>query len=307
MARTAKITNANVGPRQNVGGNVGNTPVRAQDFNDLAGDYVSLSDANAQVIAGDVTVNGTLTYNALSTSPVTAAGVALAPNGIATTGLGLNPTWNLNFGGATLAAGDQTNDTAMLDVLTPVNTLLRMALALKGVASSGQAITSAQAHQIFGGTGVAGALIPMTGITDVATNWIPATQTVNTISGTTAANLTLNDSATDLASDNDQSMILFNDYVIEAGHVVKVCTHANNEHKASACEFVVSGAGTDVMDRQAPTTDGHQDIILTASGADTTILAGSYIYLRAGADSDELTIKGCIRTSGGTIAVTYAA
>ena len=155
MARTAKITNANVGPRQNVGGNVGNTPVRAQDFNDLAG------DANAQVIAGDVTVNGTLTYNALSTSPVTAAGVALAPNGIATTGLGLNPTWNLNFGGATLAAGDQTNDTAMLDVLTPVNTLLRMALALKGVASSGQAITSAQAHQIFGGTGVAGALIPM--------------------------------------------------------------------------------------------------------------------------------------------------
>jgi len=307
MARTAKITNANVPPSRNKGGLVGNTPVRAQDFNDLAGDYVSLSDANAQVIAGDVTVNGTLTYNALSTSPVTAAGVALAPNGIATTGLGLNPTWNLNFGGATLAAGDQTNDTAMLDVLTPVNTLLRMALALKGVASSGQAVTSAQAHQIFGGTGVAGALIPMTGVTAVTTNWIPATQTVNTISGTTAANLTLNDSATDLASDNDQSMILFNDYVIESGHVVTIGTHTNNEHKASACEFVVSGAGTDVMDRQSATSDGHQNIILTASGADTTILAGSYIYLRAGADADELTIKGCIRTSGGTIAVTYAA
>ena len=58
MARTAKITNANVGPRHNVGGNVGNTPVRAQDFNDLAGDYVSLSDANAQSIASAVTVSG---------------------------------------------------------------------------------------------------------------------------------------------------------------------------------------------------------------------------------------------------------
>ena len=58
MARTAKITNANVGPRHNVGGNVGNTPVRAQDFNDLAGDYVSLSDANAQSIASAVTVTG---------------------------------------------------------------------------------------------------------------------------------------------------------------------------------------------------------------------------------------------------------
>ena len=58
MARTAKITNANVGPRQNVGGNVGNTPVRAQDFNDLAGDYVSLSDANAQAISSAVSVAG---------------------------------------------------------------------------------------------------------------------------------------------------------------------------------------------------------------------------------------------------------
>ena len=54
-------------------------------------------------------------------------------------------------------------------------------------------------------------------------------------------------------------------------------------------------------------TDGHQNIILTASGADTTILAGSYIYLNPGADGDELAIKGCIRTTGGTVAITYAA
>jgi len=58
MARTAKITNANVAPRQNTAGLVGNTPVRAQDFNDLAGDYVSLSDANAQAISSAVSVAG---------------------------------------------------------------------------------------------------------------------------------------------------------------------------------------------------------------------------------------------------------
>ena len=46
MARTAKITNANVGPSKNKGGSVGNTPVRAQDFNSLVGDYISNSSAN---------------------------------------------------------------------------------------------------------------------------------------------------------------------------------------------------------------------------------------------------------------------
>ena len=232
-------------------------------------------------------------------------GVDLVPNDIATTALGLNPTWIQNFGGAVLAAGDHTTDTHMLDVLTPTNTLLRMSLALKKVASQGTAVTAAQAGQIFGLTANDGAIIDMTNAA-VTTNIIPATLTVNTVTGTTAANLTLNDSATDLASDQDQSLILFNDYIIEASHVLTVGCHANNEHKASANEVIVSGAGTDVMDRQGATTDEHQDIILTASGANTTILAGSFIYLNAGADTDELTIKGCIRTSGGTIAVTYA-
>ena len=272
-------------------GNVKNRLRRthARDMDDMADSMVTLTDNNT--LTGRQTVNG----------------IDLTPNDIGTTLLGLNPTWIQNFGGATLAAGDHTTDVHMLDVLTPTNTLFNMALALKKVAAQGSVVTAAQATQIFGGTGVVGTLQDMTGITAVTTNLIPPTQSVKTVSGTTAANLTLNDSATDLASDQDMAMIVFNDYIIEAGHVLKICTHANNEHKASANEFIVSGAGTDVMDRQGATTDGHQDIILTASGADTTILAGSYIYLNAGADSDELTIKGCFRTSGGTVAVTYAA
>jgi len=271
-------------------GNVKNRLRRthARDMDDMADSMVTLTDNNT--LTGRQTVNG----------------IDLTPNDIGTTLLGLNPTWIQNFGGATLAAGDHTTDVHMLDVLTPTNTLFNMALALKKVAAQGSVVTAAQATQIFGGTGVLGSVQDMTGITAVTTNLIPAAQSVKTVSGTTAANLTLNDSATDLASDQDMAMILFNDYIIEASHVLTIGCNAANEHKASSNEFIVSGAGTDVMDRQGATTDAHQDIILTASGADTTILAGSYIYLNAGADTDELAIKGCFRTSGGTIAVTYA-
>ena len=233
-------------------------------------------------------------------------GVDLTPNDIGTTMLGLNPTWIQNFGGATLAAGDHTTDVHMLDVLTPVNTLLRMSLALKKVAAQGTVVTATQAGQIFGLTSTAGSLLDLTGVGDGTTAIVPSAKTVKTVTGTSAANVALTGQA-DLAGDQDMALILFNDYVIEAGHVLDFETHENNEHKASACEFVVSGAGTDVMDRMGATTDGHQNIILTASGADTTILAGSFIFLNPGAAADELTIKGCIRTSGGTIAVTYAA
>ena len=232
-------------------------------------------------------------------------GVELAPNDILTTALGLNPTWVQNFGGATLAAGTHTTDTHMLDVLTPVNTLLRMSLALSKVASQGTAVTAAQAGQIFGLTSTAGSLLNMTGVGDGSTAIVPAAKTVKTVSGLTAADTALTGQL-DLAGDQDMALILFNDYTIEAGHVLDFETHANNEHKASACEFVVTGNGTDVLTRATATSDGDQNIILTASG-DTKILPGSFIFLNPGAAADELTIKGCIRTTGGTIAVTYAA
>ena len=232
-------------------------------------------------------------------------GVEVSPNGIATTLLGLNPTWRLNFGGATLAAGSNTGDTHLIDKLTPVNTLFRLSLALQQVASQGTAVTAAQAGQIFGETSNEGELISLSTAT-TSTNIIPATLTVNTLTGDLGSTLVLNNSATDLASDLDQSLILFNDNVFTASQVLTIGMHANNEHLRASTEFACTGAGTDVLTRQGQSTDEHQDVILTASGADTTILAGSYIYMQAGADTDELAIKGCIRTTGGTITVTYA-
>jgi hypothetical protein len=193
----------------------------------------------------------------------------------------------------------------MLDVLTPTNTLFKMSLALGRLARQGTAVTAAQAEQIFGLTSVNGKLLDMTDIATGTTEFIPPAKSVITVSGRTAANVALTGQG-DLASDQDMALILFNDYVIENGHNLDVETHANNEHLAAACEFIVSGNNTNVFDRQGATTDGHQNIILTATG-DTTILPGSFIYLNPGADTDELTIKGCLRTTGGTIAVTYAA
>ena len=146
------------------------------------------------------------------------SGIDLTPNDIATTLLGLNPTWVQNFGGATLAAGTHTTDTHMLDVLTPTNTLFLMSLALKKVAKQGKAVTVAQAGQIFGGTGVLGSLINMSDVSSGTTDIIPTAQSVNTLSGTSTASVALTGQS-DLASDQDMALILFNDYILEASAV----------------------------------------------------------------------------------------
>ena len=94
-------------------------------------------------------------------------------------------------------------------------------------------------------------LFDLTGNT-VTTNIVPATLTVNTISGTTAADFTLNDSATDLASAGDQSLILFNDYILENGHALTIGMNAANEMDAESCEFIVSDtAGLNNFERSS--------------------------------------------------------
>lgn len=230
--------------------------------------------------------------------------VELVPNDIATTLIGLQPIWRDNFGGATLAAASQTGDAQLLDVLTPVNTLLRMSLALKKVASQKTPITAAQAGQIFGATANAGTIQDMTGVTDATTNLIPATLTPITITGTTAADLTLNASATDLAADLDQAILVFDDYTIEDSHALTIVLHTNNGLHAASCEAVTTGDGTDALTRATPASDDDFSIILTATG-DTKILPGSFIYLQAGAASDDMNLKMCLRVSGGTIAPTF--
>ena len=93
--------------------------------------------------------------------------------------------------------------------------------------------------------------------------------------------------------------------VITASQRLSWIFNAADELNLEGTEIVVSGAGTNVMTRVTGPTDDHNQLIFTASAADTTILEGSYLYLVAEHNTDVLSIKGCIRTSGGTIAVTY--
>ena len=273
MAVFNRVTYANSNPKGGGDNRLNSIPAKAKHVNDL--------------------------IDSLETGNNTIGGVAITPNGIATTILGLNPTWNQNFGaidGGTVANVD--------DVLTQPNTALRLALALEKVAKQKAVVSAAQATQIFGGTGVVGTDFAIAaGATAIGAN-----QTVKRYTGAVGSSVALTASTTDLASDTHKSLILFTGNTFTASQALTLQMHTNNEIDASSFEaFVNQGdAGPNELEREAATTDLHAKIILTASGATTTILAGSYIYFEAANDTDLMVAKMCILTSGGTIAVTTA-
>tara|TARA_R100000734_G_C3315874_1_gene108079 strand:- start:2085 stop:2621 length:537 start_codon:yes stop_codon:yes gene_type:complete len=78
MARTAKITNANVAPSFNKGGLVGNTPVRVQDFNDLVGDYVSQTAASRMGVVATKTVTADATLLSSDSGKI----ILMGPTGV---------------------------------------------------------------------------------------------------------------------------------------------------------------------------------------------------------------------------------
>jgi hypothetical protein len=234
-------------------------------------------------------------------------GAVLSNQGLICGMLGLNPTWNLNFGGATLQAAGGGVAATTLDVLTPANTVLRQALALRQLAQQSSALTAAQASEIFGVTSNAGSADISLSTAVAATNIIPSTLKVQRVTGDLSASLTLNDSATDLESLGDQALILFTGNKIAASAVLTIGLHDNNEMDAESSEFFTTAtSATNILEREAATTDAHQDIILTNSAAETTILAGSFIYLHAGNNTDVMSVKMCLLTSGGKIVITTA-
>jgi len=217
--------------------------------------------------------------------------------GVNTVPLGLNPTWSLNFG-----KPDQGTIANVDDLLTNPNTALRLSMALEKVANQSAVLTAAQTAAIFGGTGVVGTDFAIAaGATNIAAN-----QSAVRYTGNVGATLALTASTTDLASDTHKSLIIFTDNVIAASAVLTLQVHTNNELLAASFEAFVTGAGTNVLEREAGTTDAHAKIILTASAAETTIKAGSYIYFEAANNTDQMSVKMMIRTTGGTIAVTTA-
>ena len=216
---------------------------------------------------------------------------------------GLNPIWAFNFGDPSVAAS-ATEAGAKATVLTPVGTLFNLSLALGKAARQSSELTVAQTTELLGSTASAST---SAAIAAGATNVImPDNLNVTRVTGNVGSSLTLTASTIDYQANESFLMIFKGGNVFTASQVLTLTTHADAELNAEGTEIVENAtAGLNDMVRSAVPTDGNQTIILTASAADTTILPGSYIYGIAENNTDVLSLKGCIRTTGGTIAVTY--
>ena len=213
--------------------------------------------------------------------------------------LGLSMPWVNNFGAGTAAA-----DATSAAVPSTSNAVLyNLSLVLEHICERSEVVSEAEAESILGNSsapiGVDKSASDTTG--DKLVNL-----TVCRLTGNVASSVVYANNASDLASAGDSALIVFKNNVVTASQTITIGMHTNNELDAESFEIVCTGAGDQILTRQAATTDDHQDIILTASAADTTILAGSYLYFRAGNNTDVMTVKGCIRTTGGTITVSTA-
>lgn len=248
-----------------------------------------------------VTVDGATTH----AGNLTLDEVLLNENGLPFVALGLNPHLVFNFGGATIAAATQTPAAVTADVLTPVNTLLKMSLALAGVASQTGVVTAVQASQIFAGTGVVGVDNAIgTNATPGATSY--TNLAVHRITGDISSeNVEKTVSTTQLAN-GEKTMILFTGNKITSGNHLQFLLHASNQATAARGEVAITTSGTALMNRQAAQTDGRVKLKLAATSAEVTILPGSFLYLmrHASGGTNNVAIKGCLRTTGGVLTFT---
>lgn len=164
--------------------------------------------------------------------------------------------------------------------------------------------SAADSQILLGHTPVA-ASAPTTLTVDAATDNVIALNGVTIVNGALTTTLTLNDSATAFAAAGQKSLIYFDSFTMATGVVLTIAGDDTDGHDASAGEQFCSGAGTSILTRQAVLVDTQNNLVLTATGA-TTILSGSFIYLEA-TGANTVAIKTCLRTTGGTIAITSAA
>ena len=221
-----------------------------------------------------------------------------------TSRFGLNPIWAFNFGDTSVAAS-ATEAGAKDTVLTPVGTLFNLSLALGKAATQVDELTAAESTELLGSSASASTSAAIAaGATSVI---MPDDLNITRVTGNVDSSLTLTASATDYQANESFLMIFSGGNVFAASQFLKLTMHTDAELNAAGCEFVENAtAGLNDMVRSAAATDADAIVILTASAAETTILPGSYIYGVAENNTDEVSLKGCIRTSGGTIAVTYA-
>ena len=249
---------------------------------------VSIDCSGALVIDGASTLTGGLTTGIRAQSEIAKFVDDMHISG-------LNPQWNLNFGGP---LESQLAPVSTLNLLTPASRMHQLTEALKPLATQAAVVSAVQATAIFGGSGVAGADV----VVGARSFGILNQKVIRLTGNYDDADMT---DPGDLTTAGHQSLVLFTNNVVTAGGVLKLQLNVNNELDGDSSEIYVSGDGTDSYTKSTAFTDLHNQIIITDTGA-STMLAGSFLYFHAGADTDTMTVKGCLRTSGGVVVVTEA-
>ena len=216
--------------------------------------------------------------------------------------LGLAKPWSSNFGGDQVAGLATAATTA--NVLTEPLIALKCSRALQSIADATDTPSAAIAAKVFGGTGVAGADVAI-GTTGAPGVTPMVDQRISRLTGDVAGTVVMSIAA-DMAADDTETLILFTGHTFSSSGILKLTLHGDRELDAESSEVFVTAEGTDAMTRATVPTDGDDEIVLTDTG-DCTILAGSYLYFHSHHASDVTAVKGVIRTTGGTIAVTYTA
>ena len=215
---------------------------------------------------------------------------------------GLAKPWTSNFGGDQVAGLATAATTA--NVLTEPIIALKCSRVLEKIASASAVPTAAIAAKVFDGTGVLGVDVAIgttasPGVTPMIDQRI--SRLTGDVSGTVVMSI-----AADMAADDTETLILFTGNTFSGSGILKLTLHADRELDAESSEVFVTADGTDAMSRATVPTDGDDEIVLTDTG-DCTIIAGSYLYFHSHNATDVTAVKGMIRTTGGTIAVTYTA
>jgi len=215
---------------------------------------------------------------------------------------GLAHPWTLNFGGDQIAGLATAPTTA--NVLTEPIVALKCSRVLENIASATDVPSAAIAAKVFGGTGVLGVDVAI-GTTGTPGQTPMVDQRISRLTGNVSGTVVMTNAA-DMAAEDTETLILFTGNTFASSGILKLGLHDDRALDAESCEVFVTADGTDAMSRVTVADDDDTLIILTDTG-DCTILAGSYLYFHSHHATDVTAVKGCIRTTGGTIAVTFAA
>tara|TARA_R110000796_G_C14506802_1_gene429480 strand:+ start:47 stop:883 length:837 start_codon:yes stop_codon:yes gene_type:complete len=220
--------------------------------------------------------------------------------------LGLAKPWTTNFGGAGGANAIAGLGSAPItaNILTEPLIALKASRALEGIANATAVPSAAVAAKVFGGTGVLGVDVAI-GTTGAPGQTPTVDQRISRLTGGVSGTVVMTNGA-DMAAEDSETLILFTGNTFSSSGILKLGLHDDRALDAESCEVFVTADGTDAMARSTAASDNDTLILLTDTG-DCTIIAGSYLYLHSHNATDVTALKGMIRTTGGTIAVTFAA